>query len=73
MTADTELGGGRALWQWVLGVSFVVFVFTLQTGYAITNASVAEDLGLTLAQVGFIRNTKGNIFECNKFSIVFPI
>ena len=51
---DSKLGGPQAWLNWVLGVSFVVLVFTLQTGYAITNASVAKDLSLTIAQVGFI-------------------
>ena len=49
-----SLGGPKAWLNWVLGVSFVVLVFTLQTGYAITNASVAKDLSLTIAQVGFV-------------------
>ncbi len=56
MVADTEskLGGGQAWVNWLLGVLFVVFVFTFQTGYAITNLGMTKDLGLSVAQVGFI-------------------
>ena len=53
-TSLSKLGGTQAWFNWVVAVSFVVLVFTLQTGYAITNASVAQDLGLTIAQVGFV-------------------
>ncbi len=49
-----RLGGARAWLNWSLGVAFVVLVFTLQTGYAVTNVSVARDLGLDLSQVGLV-------------------
>lgn len=49
-----KLGGFQAWLTWGLAVSFVVVVFTLQTGYAITNSSVAGDLQLTIAQVGLV-------------------
>ena len=48
------LGGVQAWVNWSVSVLFVVLVFTLQTGYAITNVSVAKDLSLSMAQVGFI-------------------
>lgn len=51
---QSELGGFKAWVNWIIGVSFVVLVFTLQTGYAITNSHVAKDLSLTIAQVGLI-------------------
>ncbi|MBK5933492.1 sugar phosphate permease [Rhodovulum imhoffii] len=44
----------RAWRNWALGAAFVAVVFVLQSGYAITNLSVAADLGLTLAQVGLV-------------------
>ena len=53
-TVQSELGGIKAWSNWAISVSFVILVFALQTGYAITNASVAKDLNLTIAQVGFI-------------------
>lgn len=48
------LGGVQAWINWSVSVLFVILVFTLQTGYAITNVSVAKDLSLSMAQVGFI-------------------
>lgn len=40
--------------NWTLGVAFVVFVFTFQTGYAITNVDMTNKLSLTVTQVGII-------------------
>ena len=48
------LGGSTAWLVWVVAVAFVVYYFSFQTGYAIVNASVQKDLGLTIAQVGLI-------------------
>lgn len=45
-------GGARAWGVWLIAVTFVVFYFSFQTGYAIVNASVKQDLGLSIAQVG---------------------
>ena len=53
-TNISKLGGAQAWINWLLGVLFVVFVFTLQTGYAITNVAMSKDLGISLAQIGFI-------------------
>ena len=50
----SELGGIKAWSNWAVSVSFVVLVFALQTGYAITNPSLAKDLGLTIVQVGLV-------------------
>ena len=51
---DTELGGPMAWWVWALAVTFVVHLFSFQTGYAIVNPAVQKDVGLTIAQVGTI-------------------
>ncbi|RLA18954.1 MAG: hypothetical protein DRQ56_06460 [Gammaproteobacteria bacterium] len=53
-STKSQLGGGQAWVNWLLGVAFVVFVFTFQTGYAITNIDMTKDLSLSVAQVGFI-------------------
>ena len=50
----SKLAGGQAWINWILGVLFVVFVFTLQTGYAITNVAMGKDLEISLVQIGFI-------------------
>jgi MFS family permease len=44
----------QAWLNWVLGTAFVVFVFTFQTGYAITNLDMTNKLALTVTQVGII-------------------
>jgi MFS family permease len=52
--AERALGGPMAWWVWALVVTFVVYLFSFQTGYAIVNSSVQQDIGLTVAQVGTI-------------------
>jgi len=52
--AEHALGGPMAWWVWALVVTFVVYLFSFQTGYAIVNSSVQQDIGLTVAQVGTI-------------------
>lgn len=51
---DIQLGGLRAWWIWILAVTFVVFLFSFQTGYAIVNSSVQSDLGISIAQIASI-------------------
>ena len=51
---DAVLGGPMAWWVWALSVTFVVYLFSFQTGYAIVNPSVQRDVGLSIAQVGSI-------------------
>ena len=43
-----------AWWVWALAVTFVVYLFSFQTGYAIVNSNVQKDIGLSVAQVGTI-------------------
>ena len=47
-------GGFKAWGVWLIAVTFVVLYFSFQTGYSIVNASVQEDVGLSIAQVGLI-------------------
>ena len=59
MAVDTgvkpvELGGLRAWFVWGLAVTFVVYYFSFQTGYAIVNSSVQKDIGLSLSQVATV-------------------
>jgi MFS family permease len=49
-----KLGGAYAWWVWILGVAFVVYLFSVQTGYAIVSPSVEKDVGLTTTQVATI-------------------
>jgi hypothetical protein len=42
---EPTMGGGKAWWIWALGVTFVVFLFSFQTGYSASNMRVQKDLG----------------------------
>ena len=53
-TKTHALGGPMAWWVWILAVTFVVYLFSFQTGYSIVNPNVQKDIGLTIAQVGTI-------------------
>ncbi len=52
--SEYQLGGLRAWWIWILAVTFVVFLFSFQTGYAIVNSKVQGDLSLSVAQIATI-------------------
>src|SRR6516165_12409516 len=62
-----ELGGRRAWVVWILAVTFVVYYFSFQTGYAIVNPSVQKDVGLSLAQVGTIAAVYTWVFAVCQF------
>lgn len=49
-----RLGGARAWWVWILANAFVIFLFNVQTGYAIVNPDLSKDLSLTISQVGTV-------------------
>jgi MFS family permease len=49
-----ELGGARAWFVWALAVTFVVYYFSFQTGYAIVNSNVQQDIGLSVSQVATV-------------------
>lgn len=54
MTQNPAPGGSRAWGVWLIAVVFVIYYFSFQTGYSIVNSRVQEDVGLSVAQVGFI-------------------
>jgi MFS family permease len=47
-------GGAQAWGVWCIAVAFVSYYFSFQTGYSIVNASVQNDVGLSIAQVAHI-------------------
>lgn len=51
------LGGARAWIVWTIAVTFVVWLFNVQTGYAIVNGSVQKSLNLSIDQIGLIAAT----------------
>jgi MFS family permease len=54
MTKSYGLGGAMAWFVWALAVTFVVYYFSFQTGYAIVNPNVQKDIGLSLPQVATV-------------------
>lgn len=62
MEKKYELGGGYAWLVWVLASVFVVWLFNVQTGYAILNHDVAKSLNLSLSQVGLVASTYTWVF-----------
>lgn len=65
--AEPQLGGGMAWWVWILAVTFVVYLFSFQTGYAIVSPNVQGELGLTAIQVGTIAAVYTWIFAAFQF------
>src|SRR5208283_276077 len=61
------LGGPMAWWIWILTVTFVVFLFSVQTGFAIINPSVQKTVGLSLTQVATIGATYTWVFAICQF------
>jgi MFS family permease len=64
---EPKLGGGMAWWVWCLAVTFVVYLFSFQTGYAIVSPSVQKEVGLTAVQVGTIAAVYTWIFAIFQF------
>lgn len=60
-------GSGRSWLNWGLATAFVVVVFAMNSGYAITNVSVSRDLGLTLTQVGLVGSIYTWVFALAQF------
>ncbi len=53
-SGSIKLGGAMAWWVWALAVTFVVYLFSFQTGYSIVNPNVQADVGLSISQVSTI-------------------
>lgn len=57
MKTYDRLGGPRAWLVWTLATLFVIAGFSFQTAYGVTSTKIADDLSLTLAQVGILGTT----------------
>jgi MFS family permease len=62
-----QLGGAYAWWVWILAVTFVVFLFSVQTGYAIVSGNVKDAVGLSVTQVATIAATYTWVFALFQF------
>jgi len=65
--AAPQTGGAMAWWVWILAVTFVVYLFSFQTGYSIVNPSVQADVGLTVSQVATIAAVYTWAFAISQF------
>ena len=64
---QSQLAGAHAWWVWILSVAFVVFLFSVQTGYAIVSGNVQKDVGLSVTQVATIAATYTWVFALFQF------
>lgn len=61
------LGGFYAWVVWCIANIFVVYLFSVQTGYAVVNASIQKDVGLTVTQVASIAAVYTWVFAVCQF------
>src|SRR4051812_44323267 len=64
---ELRLGGARAWLVWSVATGFLVFLFSIQTGYAVTNLYIGHDLGLSVAQVGTVSAVYTWVFAICQF------
>lgn len=67
MSAPSDNAKFMAWWAWSLAVLFVVFLFSIQTSYAIVNASVKTELGISIEQVGLVAAAYTWVFAICQF------
>jgi MFS family permease len=54
-TAHPSAAGGASAWlAWSLAVAFVLYLFGFQTGYAVVNRGIADEVGLSVTQIGLV-------------------
>lgn len=61
------IGGPEAWLIWVLATIFVVWLFAIQTGYAVVSPDIQKTAGLTIAQVGLAASTYTWVFAIVQF------
>ena len=60
---NARLGSGYAWLVWVLGVLFVILLFAMQTGYAISSPYLQNSIGLKIAEIGIAASIyTGSVF-----------
>jgi MFS family permease len=65
--ATFQLGGRQAWWIWALSVAFVIYLFSVQTGYSIVNPEVKKSASLTVEQVASIAAVYTWVFAVCQF------
>ncbi|MEQ3550198.1 MFS transporter [Pseudonocardia nematodicida] len=65
----SRLGGPEALLIWTLATVFVVWLFSLQTGYGIVSPDIQQSAGLSVAQISLAASVYTWVFAiCQFFS-----
>jgi MFS family permease len=65
--ASFQLGGPRAWWIWALSVAFVIYLFSVQTGYSIVNPEVQKSASLSVEQVATVAAVYTWVFAICQF------
>jgi MFS family permease len=65
--ATFQLGGRQAWWIWALSVAFVIYLFSVQTGYSIVNPEVKKSASLTVEQVASVAAVYTWVFAVCQF------
>ena len=60
-------GGAQAWLVWVLATSFVVWLFAIQTGYAVVSPGIQATAGLSIVQVGLAASIYTWVFATMQF------
>jgi len=63
----SRIGGPEAWLVWVLATTFVVWLFAIQTGYAVVSPEIQDSAGLTLAQIGLAASIYTWVFALVQF------
>ncbi|BDV30134.1 MFS transporter [Microbacterium terricola] len=66
-TGERKLGGPEAWLIWVLATIFVVWLFAIQTGYAVVSPDIQQTASLTIAQVGLAASIYTWVFALVQF------
>ncbi|MWB97242.1 MFS transporter [Agromyces seonyuensis] len=62
-----RIGGPEAWLIWVLATTFVVWLFAIQTGYAVVSPDIQQDAGLTIGQIGLAASIYTWVFALVQF------
>lgn len=63
----SRIGGPEAWLVWVLATTFVVWLFAIQTGYAVVSPEIQASAGLSLAQIGLAASLYTWVFAFVQF------
>lgn len=65
--SSVQSGGAKAWWVWSIAVVFVIYLFSVQTGYSIVNPDIQKSVSLSVTQVAAIAATYTWVFAVCQF------